>query len=163
MAENTIGLKSVSEILGMNFFIPSYQRGYRWDKQQVEDLLDDIYTFATKKKETEKEFYCLQPIVVKKLKDEEKAINNLDNSKEWYEVIDGQQRLTTIRIILSYLESEFGGKMIDGHFIATSLKDKFGKPNFDLEYQTQRVFLIIFQLQMQIQWIVFLSSNRILL
>jgi len=131
MAENTIGLKSVSEILGMNFFIPSYQRGYRWDKQQIEDLLDDIYTFATEKKETEKEFYCLQPIVVKKLK--EKAINHLDNSKEWYEVIDGQQRLTTIRIILSYLEIKFGstdeGKI--------TLQSEYGKPNFDLEYQTR--------------------------
>ena len=137
MAENTIGLKSVSEILGKNFFIPSYQRGYRWDRQQIEELLEDIYAFATKKDKTEREFYCLQPIVVKKLKDEEKERNNLDKSKEWHEVIDGQQRLTTIRIILSYLESEFGGKMIDGHFVAITLKDKFGKPNFDLEYQTR--------------------------
>ena len=38
MAENKIELKSVSELLGMKFFIPSYQRGYRWTEQQVKDL-----------------------------------------------------------------------------------------------------------------------------
>ena len=43
MTENYIGLKPISEILGMNFFIPSYQRGYRWTKQQVEYLLNDIW------------------------------------------------------------------------------------------------------------------------
>lgn len=137
MAENKIGLKAISELLGMNFFIPSYQRGYRWDKQQVDELLDDIYSFATKKSKSEKEFYCLQPIVIKKLKEEEKTINNLDSIQEWYEVIDGQQRLTTIRIILSYLEGEFGGKMINGQFVATKLNDKFGKPIFNIEYQTR--------------------------
>ena len=49
MAENKIELKSVSELLGMKFFIPSYQRGYRWTKQQVEDLLNDINEFKPKK------------------------------------------------------------------------------------------------------------------
>ena len=36
--ENKIELKSISKLLGMNFFIPSYQRGYRWTEQQVKDL-----------------------------------------------------------------------------------------------------------------------------
>ncbi len=38
--------KPIAELLGMNFLIPSYQRGYRWTKQQVEDLLDDINSFT---------------------------------------------------------------------------------------------------------------------
>ena len=42
MAENKIELKSVRELLGMKFFIPNYQRGYRWTEQQVLDLLNDI-------------------------------------------------------------------------------------------------------------------------
>ena len=42
MADNNIELKSVNELLGMKFFIPSYQRGYRWTEQQVTDLLNDI-------------------------------------------------------------------------------------------------------------------------
>ena len=36
--------KTINELLeSASFFIPSYQRGYRWDKQQVQNLLDDIY------------------------------------------------------------------------------------------------------------------------
>ena len=103
MAENVIGLKSVSELLGMKFFIPSYQRGYRWTDQQVKDLLSDIWEFSKKKKQ-EYEFYCLQPLVVKLMSDEEKKECKLDNADEWYEVIDGQQRLTTIFLILSSLK-----------------------------------------------------------
>ena len=42
MPDNKIELKSVNELLEMKFFIPSYQRGYRWTEQQVKDLLDDV-------------------------------------------------------------------------------------------------------------------------
>lgn len=95
MSEN-LELKSISEILGKDFYIPSYQRGYRWDARQVEDLLEDILEFSKRKERNllkSKEFYCLQPIVIK------------HNEKEkYYRVIDGQQRLTTIYILLKYLE-----------------------------------------------------------
>lgn len=91
--ENSIKLKSINEILTDkdSFFIPSYQRGYRWTQQQVVDLLNDIWEFALKEK-TKDEFYCLQPIVVK------------ERNNQW-EVIDGQQRLTTIYIILTYINN----------------------------------------------------------
>ena len=68
MVENKIELKSVSELLGMKFFIPSYQRGYRWTEQQVKDLLNDIDDFDPLK---DGNFYCLQPLVVHKQKKEE--------------------------------------------------------------------------------------------
>ncbi|MEE1060081.1 MAG: DUF262 domain-containing protein [Treponema sp.] len=103
MSENKIDLKSVKELLGMHFFIPSYQRGYRWTKQQVLDLLNDIKEFAEKKKD-EYEFYCVQPLVVKLLDNKEKEKNNLNTNEDWYEVIDGQQRLTTIYLILASLK-----------------------------------------------------------
>ncbi|GHT67766.1 hypothetical protein FACS1894110_13870 [Spirochaetia bacterium] len=129
MAENKIELKSISDLLGLNFFIPAYQRGYRWDKQQVEDLLNDIYSFATKKNKSDNEFYCLQPIVVKKCTDEDKQMNKLQSeldNNEWYEVIDGQQRLTTIRIILTYLVSQ-----------GANLLGDYKKTEFVLEYETR--------------------------
>ncbi len=100
---NCIGLKSINEILGMNFFIPDYQRGYRWTERQVKDLLDDIYEFASKKK-LEYEFYCIQPLVVKEMSVQEKETAQLPLDEKWYEVIDGQQRLTTIHLLLSYLK-----------------------------------------------------------
>lgn len=112
MPDNKIELKSVNELLGMKFFIPSYQRGYRWTEQQVKDLLDDIWEFSQKKKS---EFYCLQPLVVKR-KDEDILLNSIKSAKSIKEienllkgswaVIDGQQRLTTIFIILSELEEK---------------------------------------------------------
>ena len=58
-----IDLKSIKELLGMNFFIPSYQRGYRWEPAQATDLLDDVYAFATRDK-GQGEIYCIQPLVV---------------------------------------------------------------------------------------------------
>jgi len=87
---DTITLYSIREVLDKNFFIPSYQRGYRWTKQHVEDLLEDIDEFDNTK---DGKFYCLQPLVVKQM----------DN--KWI-VIDGQQRLTTIYLILKYLEKD---------------------------------------------------------
>ena len=84
--ENTIKETAVGKLIGMKFFIPGYQRGYRWTEQQVNDLLNDINEFEPKNGS----WYCLQPLVVMK-KDEK------------WEVIDGQQRLTTIYLILACL------------------------------------------------------------
>ncbi|WP_339221006.1 DUF262 domain-containing protein [Paenibacillus sp. FSL W7-1332] len=90
-----IQLKTINELRkATSFFIPSYQRGYRWDEQQVLNLLDDIYDFM---QSGSSEFYCLQPIVVRE------CDGQADSGHREYEVIDGQQRLTTIKIILSYL------------------------------------------------------------
>jgi len=112
MSEN-LNLKSIGDILEIvktikkDFYIPAYQRGYRWEKKQVIELLEDISSFSkTKKKD---DFYCLQPIVV-----------NQDEKN--FRVIDGQQRLTTIYIILKYFnEVEF----------------KKPKPVFNLVFETR--------------------------
>ena len=84
--------KSVRDIINekVNFIVPSYQRGYRWDEINVTDLLDDLLEFM--QDGSSGKFYCLQPLVVKKI------------GTNQYNVIDGQQRLTTIFIILKYLE-----------------------------------------------------------
>nr|WP_297708205.1 DUF262 domain-containing protein [uncultured Butyrivibrio sp.] len=89
---NQIELREINKLIKEKFFIPTYQRGYRWDDRQVTDLLNDVYEFMGKANIQNGEFYCLQPIVVKKK----------DNGA--FEVIDGQQRLTTIMIIQKYLE-----------------------------------------------------------
>lgn len=101
MEKNTIELKSINQLFGDNFFIPDYQRGYRWKPEQVNNLLDDIWDFAYPShsyKKGENEFYCLQPVVVRKSEDEK------------FEVIDGQQRLTTIYLILKNLEHIIDGE-----------------------------------------------------
>lgn len=100
--------KFVNEIAG-NFFVPAYQRGYRWGKSEVLRLLNDVYNLS---KYNERRSYCLQPIVVKKLGDGE------------FELIDGQQRLTTIFLIYTYMFEE-GGRF-------------FGAPKFSLDYETRK-------------------------
>ncbi len=96
MSDN-LKLKSINQILDKDFFIPSFQRGYRWDDRQVEELLEDILEFTNNDKD--QGFYCLQPIVVK----EEAIVQNGEHQVR-YRVIDGQQRLTTIYILLKYLK-----------------------------------------------------------
>lgn len=88
--------KLVGDIRG-NFFVPSYQRGFRWSETEVVRLLDDIYNTKGERS------YCLQPIVVKK-----------DGDK--YELIDGQQRLTTIYLIYRYMNVTSGGFIDEPRF-----------------------------------------------
>lgn len=79
--------------IACQFLIPSYQRGYRWQKLQVEALLEDLWHFHTEfKDKKEDDWYCLQPLVVKK-----------DIEPNRWIVLDGQQRLTTLFIILKLL------------------------------------------------------------
>lgn len=106
---NSIELKSVKDLLGMSFYIPNYQRGYRWEQTQVIDLLEDILAFSKTRKE-EGEIYCIQPLVVSQ-KDEEDILEKCREASSLEEIIrgtwnvvDGQQRLTTIYLILCYLK-----------------------------------------------------------
>jgi len=101
-----VKLEPVANLLKWSFFIRSYQRGYRWDENQVRDLLNDFKAFIDQHDKLEEEFYCLQPIVVKRLSNEEKMklIRFGFDENTIYEVIDGQQRITTITILLHYLK-----------------------------------------------------------
>lgn len=107
---NTLELKSIAELQNLAFYIPDYQRGYRWTRRQVEDLLNDIYEFSQKDNAG---IYCLQPLVVIKRSSEEQLLDRVHAAKDLdevkrilngqWEVVDGQQRLTTIRLILEVL------------------------------------------------------------
>lgn len=123
---NTLELRSIAELQDMAFYIPAYQRGYRWTQQQVKDLLKDILEFCEKKGNVG--IYCLQPlVVVKRLSDEDSVMKRIHEAKdlnevrhllkEQWEVVDGQQRLTTIRLILEVLRQP--------HF-------------YDIEYETRK-------------------------
>lgn len=101
--EIKLDTKLVGDIKG-DFYIPSYQRGYRWGETEVVRLLDDIYSTEGKRN------YCLQPVVVRK-------------SGDRYELIDGQQRLTTIYLIYRFMHEESFG-FID-------------EPRFNLSYETR--------------------------
>lgn len=89
----------VNELANKKFFIPSYQRGYRWNEVQINDLLNDIDNFNPENNS----WYCLQPLAVRKMEGDDSRLKEKDK-RDWYEVIDGQQRLTTIYIILKLLD-----------------------------------------------------------
>lgn len=99
--------KPIKDIRG-TFHIPAYQRGYRWERTQVKTLLNDLYQ-CMEANGQEKD-YCLQPVVVQK------------KGELQYDLIDGQQRLTTIYILLRYVEQNFF---------------KFVKPEFSFKYETR--------------------------
>ena len=113
MAENNnqLMVKSISELSGMDFIIMDYQRGYRWTKVEVEELLEDLLAFAKRQDKSKGEFYCLQPVVVR-------------DRETHYEVIDGQQRLTTLYLILTCLKQPIS-------FIYPSFK------LFEIDYRTR--------------------------
>jgi hypothetical protein len=106
---NDLKLRPIADLLGMDFFVPSYQRGYRWTPKEVSALLDDIEGFIQSHPSRES-YYCLQPIVVR---------HRVDGS---WEVVDGQQRLTTISLILGCL---------------ADLVQILGKRRYTLRYETR--------------------------
>lgn len=111
MNGSMLTLRPITELLKERFYIPAYQRGYRWTARQVTELLNDISTFRDEVTDAEKKkFYCLQPVVV---------VPRSDGS---WELIDGQQRLTTVHLILTALKVQ-----------AAALE----KSPFSLEYETR--------------------------
>lgn len=124
--ENTLELFAIPDLYNKNFFIPDYQRGYRWGTRQIEQFIDDLTNFFEKGKG---EFYCLQPVVVKAMSEEEVKLNGLISENDnncWYEVIDGQQRLTTIRIILAMF-SKIKRRFKSGFTIKYKTRSSLGK------------------------------------
>ena len=106
----TGSLVSVAELMGRKFRVPAYQRGYRWTKKEVTDLLEDLWEFHQSEPKKQ-QFYCLQPIVIQK-------------NGEFYDVLDGQQRLTTLYLLLSYLDDR-------------RREDGYSAPLFEISYASR--------------------------
>ena len=86
MSDARITLKSPAHLrkAGTRFTIAGYQRGFRWTRNEVRDLLDDVREFSLAYPFERRAFYCLQPVVVTPAADGSLIL------------IDGQQRLTTL-------------------------------------------------------------------
>lgn len=121
MNNQTIALKTVNELRldaagePQRYFIASYQRGYRWSGIQVTQLLEDIREFTRRRDPQPDDFYCLQPLVLKV------------SGGGGYEVVDGQQRLTTLLLILRHFNER--------------LTEKFRQQLFALDYETREDLL----------------------
>jgi uncharacterized protein with ParB-like and HNH nuclease domain len=120
-------IKLETKLVGLvegKFYIPSFQRGYRWGHDEVTRLLDDVNSNGTKN-------YCLQPIVVRRRKDS-------------FELIDGQQRLTTLFLIYKYMNISSSGFLDDRNF-PWFMKQEKNQKNFlqTLISQKRKRILII--------------------
>lgn len=117
MSNQTITLKTVNELRldskgkPQRYFIAAYQRGYRWTPLQVTQLLEDIREFTKRRNPQPDDFYCLQPLVMR------------ISEGGGFEVVDGQQRLTTLMLILRHFNER--------------LTEKYRQPVFTLEYETR--------------------------
>lgn len=89
---------SVKDIVSKykKFNVPSLQRTYRWGEKEITLLLNDLYEFYNTNKDSTNDFYPLQPLILKK---------SNQNDDTW-NVLDGQQRLTTIKLIASFFEMD---------------------------------------------------------
>lgn len=124
----------VGNINNTLYVIPYYQRGYRWTGKNVKHLLNDLLLFANA--ENDDNEYCLQPIVLQKISNEVYShVAHEDDSV--IRVVDGQQRLTTLAIILNklsipttwdiYYDSEKKklSEILDGFIKNNSINDYF--------------------------------------
>lgn len=121
MNHSDLCLKPIHELLVdehgncTQFWIPAYQRGYRWKPLQVTQLLEDIREFSQRRNPQPQEFYCLQPLVIK------------TTERGLFEVVDGQQRLTTLLLILRHFNER--------------LALKYQQTLFTLDYETRPLLL----------------------
>lgn len=118
MNNQQIALRSINELRedksgeSLRFFIPDYQRGFRWSPLQVRQLLDDIREFTQRRNPQPEEFYCLQPLVIKVRRDAGD-----------FEVVDGQQRLTTLLLVMRHFNDR--------------LAERYRQTLFQLDYKTR--------------------------
>lgn len=144
---NIVNLKAVGALLNgkEHFYIPSYQRGFRWRRKQVEDLLGDLYSFTRRPRiatETSTspygDFYCLQALIVKPIPvgdpRRDKALPPElagDPEHRLWELVDGQQRLTVILLLLrSFLK-----------ILKNDIKEDYEKDYYTIYYESRPTFI----------------------
>ncbi len=125
------------------FKIPRYQRGYAWEQQQVYDLLEDIeYSYEQRQNKDSPNFTHYFGTLVML---DRGMVNATNNDFEAYDIIDGQQRMTTICILMNCLNEEL--KSIDEdnlHEYDKEIVNKLHQDNrgdFVVELNTERISL----------------------
>jgi hypothetical protein len=126
---NNIALETENGLyIKHKYNIPNYQRGYRWERAEVLALLNDIWEFLNSYNDLD-EKYCLQPIVLK-LKDESFKTGFIQGQEAQqytlytWDVIDGQQRLTTLYLIMQYLSPFSGGEIYELSYSSRGTEEK---------------------------------------
>jgi len=113
-------VKTISDIFSNQVFhIPDYQRGYAWEEKQWNDLLEDLELLPVERN------HFTGTLVLSRVQDEgKKILDQYGKAYTAYEVIDGQQRLTTIVILLKAIHEEMQS-FPQFENLATGLRESF--------------------------------------
>lgn len=108
-----------------NFYqVPNYQRPYSWNKENISELLDDLFT-AYENSRTE-EYFCGSIVLVE---------NKSDGRND---IIDGQQRFTTFTIFICFIKSLFFNQLTNKNkdIINEAIHDRYEDSKFRLRFRT---------------------------
>lgn len=98
-------IKSVNELLNMKLDIPDYQRPYKWDIQNIDDLLSDITNAISDADRYRTDFkYRIGTIILHKTKD------------GIFDVVDGQQRIISLVLLKQCIEPDFECSILEKGF-----------------------------------------------
>lgn len=126
MAESGLDYKTlrVSDLFSQyNYYqVPKYQRDYAWTNEEIDELMDDLLEAW---REYGKDAYLLGQIIVCPAQDELKTI---DTTIEQWDLIDGQQRCTTLLLLLLVASNLIKSAEEETQSLADSRKDatRFG-------------------------------------
>jgi uncharacterized protein with ParB-like and HNH nuclease domain len=133
MAEIEVELRTLKKILNDSdsfYQVPDYQRPYSWDKENISELIDDL-TFAYTNNKSEK-YFCGSLVLVK---------------NDRYDIIDGQQRLTTFTILCCVIRDCFSDKLDQksNDFINRAIQDEYEENKRKLKFLTGAQMQIDFE------------------
>ncbi|NOQ75772.1 MAG: DUF262 domain-containing protein [Crocinitomix sp.] len=131
-----INFLAIEKIRDYHFVVEDYQRGYKWQQEQIEALLNDINKHKDGK-------YCLQPVIVNSSYKDNESTTTIK-----HELIDGQQRITSIYLLLYYLEQE--------KFYTIDYKTR----DSTQEFLQNKMALLFAAIEADIEWDAFIETNK---
>lgn len=125
--------KTIGELLGRKYTLDYYQREYRWQTKQVTDLIDDLtnkffnnYEAGDQREQVENyDHYFLGSIIISRTRG------------KWF-IVDGQQRLTTLTLLLIKLRQLLEDESQRGSIASLIFSERFGQRSFNLDIEERK-------------------------
>ncbi len=125
--------KTVNELLSKKYTLDYYQREYRWQTNQVTDLIDDLtnkfhnnYQTGDQRNQVENyDHYFLGSIIVSR------------SSGKWF-IVDGQQRLTTLTLLLIRIRQLLEEENLRNRAATLIFSERFGERSFNLDIEERK-------------------------
>ena len=124
--------------------VPNYQRPYSWDADNLADLIDDLVTAYSEDKN--ENYFCGSLVLVKNEKDKD-VMKEKEDRFNVFDIIDGQQRITTFTIIFCVFRDVYQSKLREKakDYINESIRDKYSQDREKLKLLTNEKSQIDFK------------------